>query len=336
MKKLLLSAMIIAAAMTSCSKKTTDTVDENDGRVEIKFSSNLNSGDIQPGSKAALEPNSTVTGLVFRRGDITAGDAAGPVGADAPIILGDRDANGDITFANKQYYLPGTMNPWFCSYYPQGSMANNVVTWEIDGKTDILIAPSVWGSGVEATPVDMTMNYEHQMAWIEVFIQAEAGKQAGVEARWGKVVGFNLRNTATSLIADYTGFLDNNNMVDGDERPTLTTGVVADLPLWGSSDWSAINPSYIPQTVSRDPTGQGLFAPTTNQTIELSVMTQGEGLAEPIVTTNLVVAMDTPFSAGFKHKVVLTFMDTPTTPEIKVKTTIEAWKTGGTGNGNLN
>lgn len=319
MKKLLLSVMIVAAAITSCSKKTTGTVGENDGRVEIK----LNSGVAV--SKAELDNTSAITGLAFRRVDQVGNPPVVGLGS-APVLKANRAADGSIAFDVPQYYnADGLIGSWFLSYYPEGTVAGTDVTWDIDGKTDILVS-SIFTAGNKTAPVLTPLNYDHTLFMVEILCKAEAGKDTEVQSRWGKVVGVKLKDTPKQRILDVkeTGELAT--------MPTYKASAqVATLPLF-DKDFGAFQPI----TISENNIGvqaRGMFAPQGNK-IQLIVTTQRDGAGE--IDTELPVFTvggggGDGISAGRKHLLTLTFKPGPGEPEIVLTSTISDWVQGQPG-----
>lgn len=311
MKKLLLSAMIIAAAITSCSKKTAD-IDNNDGKVEIK----LNSGIVV--SKAALDNTSSLTGVVFHRVD-RVGSGGPPNCYGTPGLTANRATNGDITFDVPQYYH-ATLPTFIVSYYPAGTVNQEDVDIAIDGKTDILCRPMTTISGTAAAPAPTTIEYQHTLAMVEVNCKAENGKDTEVQSRWGKVVGLKLKNThPTMKVCLGTGFDFNH------------TGTPTTIALW-NANFEAFAPITLTDANSAVQS-RGMFAPNAG-VLDLVITTQRDGGNPVDKELKITLPGAAEFKAGFKHLLTLTFKAS-LLEEIEVTSTIKDWEVGTGASGDV-
>lgn len=191
MKKILLSAIIIAAAI-GCSKKNTETTIDQSGQIRL-------SSGIQA-SRAAYSGDVAVAGLQILRAN--AAGVAPTSFDDAALIVADRTADdADITFATAQYY-DGANNAYFVGYFPAAVVASNVATWTVDAKTDIMTSQVV-DAGTDALPLNPALAFKHALAQIEVICKAEAGNHEAVKTRWGKIEYIKLKDATPTVTFTY-------------------------------------------------------------------------------------------------------------------------------------
>lgn len=309
MKKIILSTLIIAA-MSSCSKETNPNAPEQGGLGEIRIGSG-----ILAETKAVYNGDVAINDLQFLRKD--AASFSDNDYTDAVAVIGNRAAGGAISFGNVQRYTPSD-NTWFASYYPAGLVSNNVVTWTIDGKTDILTAATV-DCGTNAAKKSTTLTYQHQLAQIEVICKAsEAGN--AVQNRWGNITGIKLRSTPSSLSMAYNGLGLTSGATDGN-----IALVAADY----TTPFAAI---AIPDNTNNVVNAAGMFYPSASQNFQLEVTTVTEGTK--VITIDL--GAGNKLERSKKHVVTLTFQKTSAEDAISVSSTVENWSNGATGSGSLN
>lgn len=321
MKKFLLAAMMIAA-VSSCSKnETVDKGGNKDGLNQINLSTGV------AGTKAAFTPNSGVSELQFllKTGSNMPTSFAGP---DVKLAVGDRaaDAEGKITFATAQYH-DATLNTYIASYYPAGTVTNDVVAWNVNGKVDIMTAAAV-DAGTNAaaavgTPSAM-LDYKHALAQLVVSCQAEATKATEVQARWGKVTGVSISNSASRFTYSYAT-----------QATAPFVGSEADIALSAADYTASFAPLTLVETPAADLSAAGMFAPSTSNFITLKVDITGgtEGTTRKTVVVDLGAGKS--FERAKTHVITLTFKEKPTEKEIEVKSSIEAWGTGATGSADV-
>lgn len=295
--------------MLGCSKSNRNT-ENMDNLVEIKLTSGVTA------SKVAFDPSSPVSGLVFRRHDIDPAQIGSLTYAGAPLLPANRAANGDITFGGSQYYNENeNLSTYFVSYYPQGtnSMPMDAVTWDIDGKTDIIWAHSI-NSGNNQTPIQATVEYKHQLAMIEIICKAD---ELSAQDRWGKIVGIKMKNTQPQIYLD----------LKRDATP-VTQGTPTDITLW-DKDFNAYQPLTL--AVGNDQVqARGMFAPSGSK-IEMIVSTQRTTGLPVDRNVEFNIPSGERFKAGFKYCLTFTFMGAPAEPEIVITSTITPWVAGQQG-----
>ena len=306
MKQILLPVLVIAA-MSSCSKQTNEAPDAG-GLKEIR----LGSG-IAAQTKAAYSGDVAIAGLQFLRLDASAqtSDFSGCV-----AIEGNRAVGGEITFGNKQYYAAAD-HAYFASYFPVGSVNNDVVTWVVDGKTDIMTAGTV-DSGTNGSPVSASLAYEHQLAQIEVVCKAVTD-DASVQARWGNIESIKLRSTPATVRYAYNGL-------------TVTPGDAGDVALAAPDYTADFAPIAIPASTNTAVNAAGMFYPSAGQSFQLEVVTATEGTR--VITIDL--GANNSLERSRKHTVTLTFQASSALNEISVSSTVEEWTNGASGSGSLN
>lgn len=213
---------------------------------------------------------------------------------------------------------------------PANVISNSKATWDIDGKTDILITKD-YHAGKYSSPVTGTLTFAHQLAQLEVICQAKVS-QAVATATWGKIVGIELISYP-ALVYTY-----NTNAV------TLTGSSTTKIPLVQSDYNTDLVTFDIPDVPNTTVNAAGMFAPdlTPNSTakVKLNVKTQKDG--ESVVDTSIDVQLkdngtDKGFEKGKRHTITLTFgVASGSEPVIEVKTTeIEDWVAGYSGTGDL-
>lgn len=122
-----------------------------------------------------------------------------PMAANRP--KGD---NTEIVFNPKQVYDPyDNKTTYLAAYHPAGTVAANVVSWTPDGTVDI-ISSNLWNGGNQNTPSTASMVFKHELARIEILLQAKTGLDATIAtAHWGKVTAVKLINVPTTLTYSY-------------------------------------------------------------------------------------------------------------------------------------
>lgn len=315
MKKVLLAATIIAV-MSSCSKSGNEKPDNQGTLARINLSSSLTVT-----AKSAIDGDEAIDGLQFLRSDVPDGATPNFIGATA--IGGSRAVGGAITFQPAQDYTIAERT-YFASYYPSGDrIADGVVEWDIDAKTDILTAAAI-DAGTNASHASIApLSYKHTLTQIEVVCTAE---QSGtdVQARWGNIESIVLKNTTPVMSYSYA---------------TLST-----TPQGAATDIALVSPDYTtdytstPISISNTTTvhAAGMFAAGA-QTFTLEVTTANNG----VKVLDIDLGAGNMLMQGMKHRIVLTFKGepgpdpdpTPDTDEILIKATIEQWNPGTPGGG---
>lgn len=319
MKQILFSAMIVAA-MASCSKEQEAPAAQS-GPKEITVLSTVDGQ-----TKAAIIGTSDITGLQF----LSAEGASMPTTWVGKIpFSGNRaGSDGKITMNSKLYYNEdGTTNTYLTSYYPAGVLSNNILTWSIDGKTNILTAAPI-DKGNKTTAANNALSYKHQLCQVEVICKVETdGDAAAIKARWGKVTGIKMLDAPAKASLDYSTLLVNPSVEIAALtflRPDYSTPLAAlDLQLSAATDVQAAAMVY----------------PQATRTFQLELAMAGgtEGSINRTVTIDL--GEGNTMVRAKKHVVTLTFKKTNESgTEIEVSGTagdFEEWSNGATGSGSI-
>lgn len=313
MKRVLFAAIIIAA-VSSCSKNN-NSQQPPEGRNEICLSTGI------AGTRAAFSPDSPVKNIQFIRVDATS-EPTSFVGGTS--ILGSRATDGAITFGNTQYYAASDRS-YFISYFPVGTKSENSVTWDIDVTTDILRTPLVADAGTNGAPLTPTLNYQHELAQLEVKCIAQDAEAA---TRWGKIKSIKLKNTASAM-----NFNLINQTVSPAEMLTDLTLVANDY----QNEMQASDIAVSSGTPANDPVaGAGMFAPSASRQITLEVLATGATVNTPRVIS-IDFGTDKSFNRGEKHVVTLTFNKENVDQDmITATSTIEEWTLGATASNDIN
>jgi len=343
MKKLLLGLSVLLMA-TACTKDgnleipTPGTSGEVDVNFAIVPSAAL--GGMMAKSRAAgvIEP-ATDTDLavsVFRvdkgasayPSDLTT--AEGPLSADLEGNTTDTDTDAKINFseADMQYYLSDGTPSKVLAVHPgplSWTTSTGIVTYIIDGKTDIMVTK--WGEGyknVAANPavaVQPTgMEFAHLLTQVHVRVYAN---DATARNFWGDIKSISVRGRAPSanvtlpaateatlptLTASGTATALSLFKADGDAAPTIAA---ANIPLKADVD----DDSEVPVTF-----GYCMFAPvTTAAALPLTIVTEKNSVE---TSTDIVVATEQTYDAETAYTITLVLTAQAIVPE---SVTIREW-----------
>lgn len=158
MKKFLIPLFAVAIVATGCSKSGKNTV--ADGPQPIKLGAGVKTRtSVESDGSGVITSPTSLTGVGFLRADngtganwktativdqttASAGTGPGRIAATLTAASG----NNTVTFAPPQYYHGApTMNAYLRGYHPNtATLTKNasefvVATWEIDGKTDVML-----------------------------------------------------------------------------------------------------------------------------------------------------------------------------------------------------
>lgn len=308
MKRILLTVAMIAA-MSSCSKNS-ESEQTPDGRNEISLSANI------AGTKAAMGNGSALKEAYFLRVD---GSAVPTSFENAATIYGSRATNGAITFGNPQYYL-ASGNTYFMSYSPNSIRRGNRLLWPVDGQLDILTTPIVADAGSNESPVVANLNYQHELAQLEIKCIAE--NDAAI-TRWGGINGIYIITPTHAYYDLATRTMSFENLDIATLRNPQYDEQLYPFKLEKSTG-----------TPTNDPVvAAGMYSPSASQQITLNIR------ASKITETRTIIVdfgAGNTFERGKKHVVTLTFKEKSSQNEITASSTIEAWQTGATGSGDVN
>lgn len=311
MKKLLFSALIIAAVMTSCSKRGVDTPSVQDEKIEVL------SG-VSAVAKASYSGDVEIIGLQFLRSDVMA--PTPPDFSNATAISANRsavDGEGAITFANEQTYLNTGENTHLAAYFPAANVVAGVATWTIDGSLDIMTAAAK-DAGTKATKIRPNMEFRHELTQIAVTFKAETGKDATVVTRWGQITSVKLKNTHPQMTYSYA------------TPATAPAGTLTDIAMLQSDYTTAFAAIDIPASTNSSVNAAGMFVAAPSQTFELEVTTANLGVKTLIIN----LGENNVLTKGQRHLVTITFKGDPASGDpIEAVSSVQEWTLGAPGTG---
>lgn len=318
MKKVLLTAAIIAV-ITGCSKNETEKQTNPDNLAEIQLSSAPFTG-----SKAAIDGDVAIDGLQFLRADVPVGQTGSPSFTGKTPIVGSRTkGSGNIVFEIRQKYA-ATDRAYFASYYPAGrSAAADIISWSVDGKTDILTADAIDAGTYQSHASVAPLQYNHELAQIEVICKAEI-PGTGAQDRWGNIKSITLKNALPSMTYDYATL------------KTTPAGVPSNILLLGGDYTTIFAPTPMPASTNESATAAGMFI-AGSQTFDLEIVTAGPaGGADIIIPVAVDLGAGNALTKGKKHKITLTFKAVASIKDaIIITSDIAEWKPGTPGSGNV-
>ena len=209
-------AMMLTLAvglLASCSK---DNVGEPDpdiapGPVEIVPVVSLTGGDendviiYYPGPQDGLDEELT---FFFARADETASGVYGTytnMDGDAEItaVRAKGDGKRALTFSPTQYYQNNGLKTKLVGWYPQATVnaqMTNILTWEVDGSQDIMVATMVEGNNKAET---INFDFKHVLAQLQFKAYAES---AVAQSKWGYITSIKVLNQYSSYMSQLLTF----------------------------------------------------------------------------------------------------------------------------------
>lgn len=319
-------SLLLLALSASCSKQAPESpAQPGDGVIRIF------TGIENPGTKAVATQASGLTGAAFRL--IHA--AAQPADfSTATALTGDIAAtSGAVTFAAAPGYdTANDHNAWFIGYYPAGTVSGSTVTWDVDGKTDILRTESVWDAGKYSDPKTTGMTFNHQLSQVEVVCEAVGGAAlTAVRSAWGKIKRISFVDAPTQLTFDFAAM----SVAAGSTK--------ADIALAADYEGTAFPATDIPANGNSEVNARAMLIPVNkadnDKSFELEIVTEGP-TTDPGDDITSVVAVKIgagnagDMAKGNIHKVTLTFQIDGKNIEAG-ETTITAWVPGPEGSGSV-
>ena len=340
MKKTILIA-IATTLMCSCTKEC-----DEPGNIPMPERPISIYTAIQSENTPAITPESNtpetrapITGTGAELKDITfylwqskSNTAIDPTSTAPSSYTGNRagDATGAITFtsASKPVY-DKTDNQYalLVGCWPNPTPAtpanDNSLSWNIDGKTDILIS-DLWCAGTYLAPINGTesangetpLTFKHRLAQLEVFCKAAEGETlTDVQATWGKIKSIELLDAYPQMTYDAT------------TNEITCTGSKKAMPLLKADYETAFTATAIQAHTATPPataTAAGMYTP--NELIILRIITEGATDAttnDDLIQTFAVQFVDgnganVDFAAGKKHTVNILFPSTLKYPQITI------------------
>lgn len=196
----------------------------------------------------------------------------------------------DITFDadNSQFYTPAGTNSSskLVGWYPRASVTSGVVSFTIDGSTDVMLSNEVEGSVASQFNTDAKkFTFEHRLAQLQFKVYAV---DAAAKAGWGDITSIKLKNQYTECSVTLPGTVS-----------FPTTGTASDLNVSG-----ATLPVTLGVTVA-NATGAGYFmiAPVAaTGSVTLEIVTSAGGTK----TITIPIPAD-GFLAGNAYVITLSF-----------------------------
>ena len=242
------------------------------------------------------------------------------------------DATNAITFtsASKPLYDKTGKYAFLVGCWPNTNA--NSLSWNIDGKTDLLIS-DLWCAGTCLAPLNGTesangttpLTFKHRLAQLEVFCKAAEGEDLDkVKATWGNIKSIELLDTYPQMTYNYT---TNEITCTGDKQK---------ISLLQSDYETAFEAADIQAHTTTAPaeetaTAAGMYAPTN--LIVLCITTEGSTTTDTddLIRTFAIQFVDkdgvnVDFVAGKKHTVNILFPSTIEYPQITI-TPPDDWTT---------
>jgi hypothetical protein len=268
MKKIIFMLLAIVA-LTGCSKfeQVPDVNDENGTPVELY-------GEIDGATTrgaGVIDGAVPAGGLHFDlfRANQTPEYTTYTVKVDG-ILGAETDHLTTITTDPKLYYLGNGSYSSFIGLYPrvadatgaEFSPADNTVTYEIDGGTDILATESFEGKKSDVDhPTTATLTFQHLLTKIRVDIKVGGDPEAVISAV-GKITAIKVKEKAVKAIVTFP-----TPTVGTIARPTIDvddTDTPDNLPLVNATDGTAISATALnPDGTTAVPIGVAMFLPTS-------------------------------------------------------------------------
>ena len=255
-----------------------------------------------PGPQDGLDEDLT---LFFARADeISAGTYGAYTNMDGTTeITGVRSKGPNkqaLTFTPTQYYQVNGLKTKMVGWYPQATVniGMNILTWNVDGSQDIMIATKVEGNNKTET---INFDFKHALAQIQFKAYAES---AVAQSQWGYIQSISVKNqynTYMSQIMSSTPSMDENTML----MPNIMVPPIA-------QPTTTFNISNINQTTPL-PTekaeainiGNPMMILPSPYSITLQLEITTDKYSEPVSVT--VPNPDKPYTAGEATTIYLLF-----------------------------
>ncbi|SUE34337.1 fimbrillin family protein [Rikenella microfusus] len=271
MKKILLSAMVVAA-LASCSKRGAEN--PADPGNEIKATASA----LDVTSKAPIIENFPSGAAIARviasesaasNGDYTKeyqSERGGYMNFTDKSPKGFVNENGDTP--NGKTYTGGIESVYLSALYPHTGWGDQVTTapvHQIDGKTDIMATDEIQTAKTKTGE----LKFQHLLTQLQ--IKARANDDAAIAA-WGNITGITLKRAAGAALANQV------NVEFGNSMKSLCSGSVESLPFFNQNDQSNFSYSLTTDEMATQSTVATCLAPAVDATsgdeFQLSVTTE--------------------------------------------------------------
>lgn len=295
MKKTILFALALAV-FASCSQNESETT-VNDGQIRV------NVGFEASKSKAVATAALGLTGVQFMRLDAltTPTDFSS---VTTPIVGNIASGAGAVIFTptTPAYNMNG-QNAYMIAYHPIGTLATGVVTWAVNGQTDIVSTNVVWDAGDYVTPISTGMILNHQLSQVEVICKAEGAPAdiATVRSAWGKIKKIEFLGAPTTTTYTLNGLAIANGTVK------------VDFPLLADYNGTAFAAIDVPTSTNTVSNAVAMLAPiaVSVNSFQIKVSTEGAtAVPGDDIAKTLNISLNSTNAAmerGKTHKVTLTF-----------------------------
>lgn len=259
MKKILLSAMVVAA-LASCSKRGAEN--PADPGNEIKATASA----LDVTSKAPIIENFPSGAAIAR---VIASESAASNGDYTKEYQSERGGYMNFTdkspkgFVNEngntpngKTYTGGIESVYLSALYPHTGWGGQVTTapvHQIDGKTDIMATDEI------QTTKTKTGELEFLHLLTQLQIKARANDDAAITA-WGDITGITLKGAAGATLANQV------NVEFGSSMTSSCSGSIESLPFFNQNDQSNLSYSLTTDEMATQSTVATCLAPAVNAT----------------------------------------------------------------------
>lgn len=317
MKKLFYS-LISLAMLCSCSNKENSLIEE-EFSYDIKVNATVSKMAV---SKSIITGNSVNDVNFLRVDQASENPVPSDFSASTTPITGNL-VNGTVDFTGQApKYAHSNAYTYMVGYWPAGVLADKVITWDIDGKTDILLS-NTWCAGNYTNPVKNGMVFDHQLSRLQVICKAQEGVALeAVADTWGEITAIEFvgvkpqlqMNTSDKKVTS-TGTVHNAALLQNDYSKTFAT---ISIPAAGNTTVNAATMQAAMQLPEGESYSLQLLVKTTKMPAGKTI-----NVALKDKATQKLMA----FEAGKTHTVTLTFKSTDKVIEV-TSTTIKDWAEG--------
>ena len=259
MKKILLSAMVVAA-LASCSKRGAEN--PADPGNEIKATASA----LDVTSKAPIienfPPGATIARVIASESAASNGDYTKEYQSERGGYMNFTDnspqgfVNENGSTPNGKTYTGGIESVYLSALYPHTGWGYQVTTapvHQIDGKTDIMATDEI------QTTKTKTGELEFQHLLTQLQIKARANDDAAIAA-WGDITGITLKGAAGATLANQV------NVEFGNLMQSSCSGSVESLPFFNQNDQSDLSHTLTTGEMAAQSTVATCLAPAVNAT----------------------------------------------------------------------